>query len=130
MPSNLNRTESDVLRYFELLSNLTQSVYKMYPGFRMRVYHNITGSKAKTLCGLYCQNKHIDFCNVTNHKLKDVINTNKSFRNGMFWRFLPLGDPTVKNFFSRDLDAYILDREVPLFWLYLCKSSFAELTDL
>ena len=30
----------------------------------------------------------------------------------MFWRFLPLGDPTVQRFLSRDLDALVLEREV------------------
>ena len=29
---------------------------------------------------------------------------------GMFWRWLPLGDPTVEILMSRDLDAYISPR--------------------
>lgn len=110
------RRKSDIDRYFGLLNNLTERVLQSYHGFRIRIYHNISQQEYKPLlCKTYCDNPHLDFCNVTklkeDHKLSH-LELGKSFKNGMFWRFLPLGDPTVKLFYSRDIDSFILDREV------------------
>ena len=59
------------------------------------------------LCQLYCKNNFVDLCDVTNlPSLGDL-----SHINGMFWRFLPMGDPTVEKFISRDVDSWLLRRE-------------------
>lgn len=104
-----------MVRYFGLLDNLTKTVINSYPGFRIRVYHNMTSRMTKFLCNQYCQYDQLDFCNVTKLRTKNYLkdfNMNSTFGIGRFWRFLPLIDPTVKIFFSRDIDSYILDREV------------------
>ena len=59
------------------------------------------------MCQLYCENNFVDLCDVTNlPSLGDL-----SHINGMFWRFLPMGDPTVEKFISRDVDSWLLRRE-------------------
>ena len=56
-----------ILRFQELLQPLASSAAKLYPGWRMRVYHNVTqGDKPAwtKLCQVYCHNEHVDLCDV------------------------------------------------------------------
>lgn len=65
------RTDNEVKRYFQLLTNLTLSVKNLYRGFRMRVYHNLTGEeRISMLSKLYCQNPHLGWCNVSYYVTK------------------------------------------------------------
>jgi len=50
-------------RYAELLQPLARAIKEMYPGWRMRIYHNVTLDDSaifqvwNTFCNLYCQNE-------------------------------------------------------------------------
>ena len=77
------------------------------------------------LCGLYCSTGHVDLCD-TRH-IPGLGDLNNIYPVGRLWRFQvtersfrldltasspqPLGDPTVRRFESRDVDAWILPRE-------------------
>lgn len=81
---------------------------KKKDSFPKRIHHNVTvedNEAFSTLCHLYCHYEHVDLCDI--RELPDVSDV-----NGMFWRFQPLGDPTVAIFASRDTDSYLSEREV------------------
>jgi len=63
---------------FQNLANCAEAVLNLYPGYYMRVYHNISkaDSKHQELCELFCQNDHIDLC--------DVSKLGKSYRKWIF----------------------------------------------
>lgn len=100
-------------RYQEVLQPSATTIKELYPGWRMRIYHNVTYSDDsavwKKFCTLYCENDHVDFCDVRD--LPDIGDLNEKFPIGRFWRFQALGDPTVKIFGSRDVDSWIIPRE-------------------
>ena len=52
---------------------------------------------------------NVDFCNATQTLEEKQLNVNTFEMN---WRFLPLLDPAVDWFMSRDADCYIFQREV------------------
>ena len=51
--------QNDEAKYLE--SN-AETINHLYPGYIMRIYHNFTENQK--LCELFCQNEHIDLCNV------------------------------------------------------------------
>lgn len=126
--SNGRPNDQSGSRYAELLFPLARTIKVLYPGWRMRIYHNVTedqtGVRMKfkcvsmfdpfsqvlsRMCKLYCNNPHVDLCDTRN--LPSVGNLNEDFSVGRFWRFQALGDPTVRMFGSRDVDSWILPRE-------------------
>ena len=91
-------------RFLELLQPLANSAKTLYPGWRMRIYHNVTEDDTEvieeysdnvlmlllfqaftTFCELYCQNDFIDFCDARN--LPNIGDLNTKFPIGRFWRF-------------------------------------------
>lgn len=103
------RTSSIYFRGLELAINGTAL---RYPGWVMRFYHNMNTSDQRELdrlCPLWCQNGHVDFCDV--RRLPPPL-CDQSKVYGAHWRFFPLGDPLVDRFISRDLDSPIIQREV------------------
>ena len=58
--------QDDEAKYLE--SN-AETISHLYPGYIMRIYHNFTENQK--LCELFCQNEHIDLCNV--RKLGNLI---------------------------------------------------------
>ncbi|XP_023324060.1 uncharacterized protein LOC111698059 isoform X2 [Eurytemora carolleeae] len=102
-------------KYIELIEDIIPHAEMYYPGWRIRIYHNITRLEPdrmtrQELCRLYCTYHLIDLCDVTN--LPSVGNLNERSPVGRLWRFQPAGDPTVDAFACRDIDSYMLDREV------------------
>ena len=100
------------LRYLGLFQTLAESAQRLFPGWRLRIYHNVTSEDTKALelfCELHCNYSFIDFCDTRD--LPIVGDLNAQFPNGMFWRFQPLGDPTVEVFGSRDSDSFLSERE-------------------
>ena len=84
----------------------------MFPGWRMRIYHNVTSEDTESLevfCELHCNYSFIDLCDTRD--LPGIGDLNSQFPVGRFWRFQVLGDPTVRKFASRDVDSWILPRE-------------------
>jgi len=80
---------------------------KVYPGRVLRLYSNLP-TRNPNLCTLLCgSSPDVFYCNVSN------IMGNLAVRShGVAWRFVPLGDPTVATFLSRDLDSPLIPREV------------------
>ena len=56
----------DSSRYLELLEQLLSDMASFYPGWRLRLYHNVTYKEPQVwtfLCTLYCSHPHLDLCN-------------------------------------------------------------------
>ncbi|CAL4087115.1 unnamed protein product, partial [Meganyctiphanes norvegica] len=90
-----------------------KEVREQYPGWLMRVYHNVTiedNESIRRLCRVYCNLPHVDLCDVKD--LPHIGNLLEAQPVGRMWRFAVMGDPTVEIFLSRDVDSVILDREV------------------
>ncbi|KAK4028321.1 hypothetical protein OUZ56_017601 [Daphnia magna] len=95
------------LRYFnETLSNVSLA----YPGWVVRIYHNLTMDDDegwKVLENTIDFGDHIDLCNAT--ELIKKLNLADLF--AMTWRWLPLLDETVDILMSRDSDTAVIPRE-------------------
>ena len=102
-------------RYLGLVEKLLKDLVDLYPGWRMRIYHNVTRDQedqAQYLCQLHCQHHLLDLCDVRDvPELVKHQELDSRIHLGRWWRFMVLGDPTVKMFGIRDLDMYMLDRE-------------------
>jgi hypothetical protein len=109
--------------YVKILDNTVQMT-KVYPEWRMRVYYDDSIDKS-IICQIECQkdanNAYMDvadFCHINNVELKfDFSEKSKTVFNGdyihaMVWRWFPLGDTFIDVFSSRDMDSYLLQREV------------------
>ena len=50
----------------ELLEPLASQAGELYPGWRLRIYHNVSKDESawEKLCKLYCRHHHVDFCDV------------------------------------------------------------------
>jgi hypothetical protein len=110
--SYFSRSCRSSARYAELLQTLATGARELYPGWRLRVYHNVTTEDTAAwsrLCALYCTNPHVDLCDT--RRLPTVGDLNSHFPIGRFWRFQVVGDPTVELFGCRDVDSYLLPRE-------------------
>ncbi|XP_063870040.1 uncharacterized protein LOC135105628 isoform X1 [Scylla paramamosain] len=109
-------TDSGSTHYKKYLGSLhkqARRIAKAYPGFLMRVYHNVSATDDTAtafLCRLVCTHAHVDLCDVT--RLPVLGNLVRQGVVGRAWRFAVLGDPTVDLFLSRDSDSWLLDREV------------------
>lgn len=54
-------------KYFKPLYNLAGVISKKYPGWLMRIYHNVSTDDVKgteLLCKIFCHYPHVDLCNV------------------------------------------------------------------
>ena len=112
LKSNGRPNDQSGARYAELLVSLARTVGSLYPGWRMRIYHNVTSAQPAalaSLCSLYCGHQHVDLCDT--RQLPAVGDLNTQFPVGRFWRFQALGDATVRRFLVRDTDAWLLPRE-------------------
>lgn len=57
----------DYFRYLGQLHGTAKDIERLYPGWIMRIYHNVTYTDLygyKELCRLYCENDHVDLCYV------------------------------------------------------------------
>ncbi|XP_071519630.1 uncharacterized protein [Panulirus ornatus] len=100
-------------KYLLQLYGRARVVKQMYPGWIMRIYHNVSTHDAVSsefLCRIYCDYPHVDLCDVT--RLPGLGNLVEQNVVGRVWRFAVMGDPTVDVFLVRDSDSWILDREV------------------
>ena len=109
-------------RYFSSIRNISQTASKMYPGWVMRIYHNVVESQSeaqKQLCKVFCRHPSIDLCSI--NRIADQIQPNsttpidpKLIRglNPKMFRYLVMLDPNVDVFISRDIDSLIWHREV------------------
>ena len=81
-------SDGSAARYAELLQYLAATIASLYPGWRMRIYHNVTDQQPNViqrLCNLYCDHQHVDLCDT--RRLPTVGDLNHKFPVGRFWRF-------------------------------------------
>ena len=108
-------------RYYSLMSNLSMTVEKLYPGWTLRIYHAFTQQDREAyaaLCNIYCRFPHVDLCNVRElwqrigNATVPIDPALLSGLNRKIYRFLVMLDPHVDVFISRDVDSLIFRREV------------------
>ncbi|XP_042855238.1 uncharacterized protein LOC122242091 [Penaeus japonicus] len=100
-------------KYLSQLYNTVDVIGRVYPGWMVRIHHNVTIQDTVAmaeLCRIYCDHDYVDLCHA--HDLPGFGNMNERGLTGMMWRFAVMGDPTVETFLSRDTDSWVLDREV------------------
>ena len=111
--------------YFKHIWTNLQAIKAFYPGWTMRVYHDIpkNDSRLAELCHIACKEPLLDLCNIREiPAIGNMIGMNPSS-----WRFLPMleGPFLVSHFLSRDLDTVISRREVEAVekWMQSLKST-------
>ncbi|XP_059352878.1 uncharacterized protein LOC130688600 [Daphnia carinata] len=113
-------------RYNSLLTNISSTAQKLYPGWIVRIYHNFRNQSEEAhqhLCEVYCQFNNVDLCSVPEliQRIRDASKTNQmepieaDLLDGLnlrMLRYLVTFDPNVDIFISRDVDSMIWQREV------------------
>ena len=107
-------------KYYSEIKTISKQVAKYYPGWIMRIYYDKSINQS-IICEYECLKDEvtgkytdiIDFCNINEIPFGNPIKTwDAQYMHSMKWRFLPIGDPFVDMFMSRDLDSWIIEREV------------------
>lgn len=108
-----NQDEVVLRRYFSNLEGRAGRIAKYYPGWIMRIYHNLTNSQVFSyLCPLRCRHRHmVDLCHVDQIRNEEINSALIHRLNPRMWRFLVMVDPLVDRFLSRDIDSDIIPRE-------------------
>lgn len=119
-------------RYYALLENISIAVEEEYPGFTVRIYHNLDDEEDQggfhSLCKIFCRFSHVDLCSVNTLHKHLVERSERCSRalgkqmpiepalikglNPKMYRYLIMLDPQVDIFVSRDVDSIIWPREV------------------
>ena len=114
-PTIVNTKDKHWFRYLGLVEDLLKTMVSLYPGWRMRIYHNVTTTQVDELaflCNLHCTHSYLDLCDIrTVPALAAHKDLETTIDMGRAWRFVVLGDPTVRFFGVRDLDSFLLQRE-------------------
>ena len=117
---DMNSNHSRAKGYFEGISENLSLISIYYPGWLMRLYHDVEKHDLvmKDLCNLACSNQNLDLCDVHELPGTPMVNATRVFP--MDWRWFPTMDPQVDIFASRDLDSRLSAREVAAVneWLY------------
>ena len=95
-------------RYFDGIDLNAAAAAELYPGWTVRVYHNLTGDTGlERLCAVACARDNLDLCQVAETPMlgdaRWILPT--------LWRFLPLADGQVEAAAFRDLDSLLSARE-------------------
>ena len=108
-------------RYYKSLKLIARQAAKHYPEWIMRIYYDNSIIKS-AICEIECLRENedeksklldnVDFCNINNIP-NDLPSKTWScdYTHSMKWRWLPIGDPFVDVFISRDSDSWFHDRE-------------------
>lgn len=111
-------------RYFSLLKNISLTTEKYYPGWIVRIYHNIRDRDGpekeahSQLCDIYCRFSHVDLCSfplLVERIGSSTIPIDPAHLTGLnprMFRYLVMLDPNTDIFISRDIDSIIWRREV------------------
>ncbi|EFX76533.1 hypothetical protein DAPPUDRAFT_322288 [Daphnia pulex] len=115
-------------RYIRPLRALTANISRIYPDWIVRIYHNFSMEDGRELKEMLNNSAKIDFCDV------DRILRLRNIRPTVFpmtWRFLPLLDPLVDRFMSRDTDSELIRREIDAVhqWLSASDATFHAMRD-
>lgn len=77
-------------QYFQGIALNAKMMHQFYPGWVMRVYHNLTDGAQ--LCDLMCRYDNLDFCDIQSNpqfgSLQTILPT--------IWRFVPIVDDQVR----------------------------------
>ena len=83
--------------YFKGIGENTRMLPSFYPGYFMRLYHDVDQTVDPayndTLCWLACKYDHLDLCQAEQLPGRPMVNATKVF--AMNWRFFPTMDPQV-----------------------------------
>ncbi|XP_046459065.1 uncharacterized protein LOC124205651 isoform X1 [Daphnia pulex] len=98
-------------KYLKPFGNTINAIPVIYPGWIVRIYHNLTTDDVESWeilkKSLDLGGRHVDLCNATEiiqqQNLGDIF--------AMTWRWLPLLDDMVDTLMSRDSDSHIIPRE-------------------
>ena len=111
-------------RYYSLLRNISLTADRDYPGWVVRIYHNIRDRGGpdreahNQLCDVYCQFQNVDLCSVPliieriGNKTMPIDPGLLAGLNPKMLRYLVMLDPNTDVFISRDVDSIIWPREV------------------
>lgn len=111
------------LRYFSWLRNISVTAQSYYPGWIVRIYHNIQMDQEVAgphLCNVYCHSTNMDLCSVP-WMVQQIRNRTSLWpvqpdllaqMNPRMYRYLAMMDTNVDVVISRDIDSLILPREV------------------
>lgn len=122
---DLKKNYTLMRRYHSRLHDLCLTVEKEYPGWSIRIYHNISDAPGHgklthmKMCDIFCRFPHIDLCDVSalaerlaNSGAKSAVDSDSLLRmNPYFYRNLVMLDPNVDVFLLRDTDSVIWRRE-------------------
>ena len=111
-------------RYYSLLRNISLTAERDYPGWIVRIYHNIRDQGGpereahNQLCDIFCRFHNVDLCSVpllVKNIGNDTMPIDPALLQGLnpkMFRYLVMFDPNVDVFISRDVDSIIWRREV------------------
>jgi hypothetical protein len=104
-------------RYYKSLKLIANQASHFYPEWTIRIYYDNSINKS-IICDIECLKNddklldNVDFCYINNIPNGLLSNTwSSSYMHNMKWRWLPLGDPFVDIFISRDSDSWFSERE-------------------
>jgi len=107
--------------FYNKLKYLVEQIELFYPNWTIRIYHD-DSIYSEIICDLECTKKNIDFCNINKLPVKNTFTQiwNVTKMHAMIWRWLPIGDSFADMFISRDLDSFIIKRELDSvnYWLF------------
>ncbi|CAF4364229.1 unnamed protein product, partial [Rotaria sordida] len=118
--SSSNYTDNGMFAWetsiFSFLIPLANEVKLLLPSWIIRLYIDFTGSTKSQKNFLY-NFSNIDICDI--HNIPMFGSSLVSYLPGKMWRFLPVFDPFVDYFLSRDLDSPIMKRETETIDMWL-----------
>jgi hypothetical protein len=110
-------------RYYKSLKYIAKQAAKHYPEWIIRIYYDKSILNS-IICEIECLKDddddkdggklldNVDFCSINNIPNGLPSNTwSCDYTHSMKWRWLPIGDPFVDVFLSRDSDSWFHDRE-------------------
>ena len=105
-------------KYYDQIKPLLKMAAEYYSDWVLRIYYDDSINKS-LICDIECMKDefdryydNVDFCYsyyIPNGFDRNVLNA--SYLHSMKWRWLPLGDPFVNMFLSRDTDSWLTRRE-------------------
>ncbi|CAF3318065.1 unnamed protein product [Rotaria sp. Silwood2] len=101
---------------FPFLIPLADEVKLLLPSWIIRLYIDFSGSTKSQQDFLY-NFSNIDICDI--HNIPMFGSSLVSYLPGRMWRFLPIFDPFVDYFLSRDLDSPVMKRDTETIDMWL-----------
>lgn len=127
--------------YFHGVKTNLEHIKRRFPGYVMRLYHDYPQPKSdpnpalcnflchrrnnslcqtfcprqrkeeSELCEIFCEEPRLDLCSVLDDDLQRFYANDFADCFGMVWRYVPMSDPLVSEWHSRDLDSWLDQRQ-------------------